>query len=109
MLSCESCGNLLSIKELNSIKYFICNTCNNKYPIENETVIYTKDNEQIAHISHYEHMNKYDNTLPRTRNFVCPNDKCDSHGGESEAVIIRQLSGVIKYLCCKCDMSFEIS
>ena len=59
------------------------------------------------------HLRSYDNTLPRTKDFVCPKKDCKSNkkGNENnrEAVFYRPFPNEynLKYICCTCLTSWD--
>lgn len=95
-----------SNKKIGSNKaYFICKFCRNNQEIKPGTLIYTKkfssgSNNESEDYSHEIH----DNTLPRTRNYICPNNKCETHKNISlnEAILTKNSTGRIVHICCQC-------
>ena len=58
------------------------------------------------------HLRTLDNTLPRTREYKCPNSKCASHKNPKlrEAVIYRRRNTMhTSYMCCACNEFWNIS
>lgn len=90
--------------------YYICKACNkSSEEIKPGTIIYTK-NFNISSTSSqtdYSYV-KFDDILPRTRNYICPNTKCKTHKDSSlqEAVIIHNNMDQVIYVCCECDTSW---
>ena len=95
-----------------SSAYFICNNCAYFEPINNGTVV-------ISKISHYESRDKIDHTdyknishiktLPHTRNYICHNDKCESHSDHSKRdAVFYRLHGSyrVRYVCKQCFTSW---
>ena len=86
--------------------YLICKFCKNHKPIKPATLIYSK-NYNIATIETEDYAYAcYDNTLARTRNYICKNPKCETHlsGNDSlkEAVVTKNATDQVVYVCCHC-------
>ncbi|BCS82952.1 putative DNA-dependent RNA polymerase subunit rpb9 [Cotonvirus japonicus] len=93
-------------EEISSNKaYFICKYCKNYRPINAGTVIYTKnyDTNEESGIENYDHF-VYDQTLPRTKNYICKNDDCETHENPNlkEAVLTKNSGDQIIYICTVC-------
>ena len=61
--------------------YLHCQNCNNFERMMNHTVVLVRSKQnQSASVSD-DKLKKmiHDPTVPHTRNYVCPNDKCESH------------------------------
>ena len=93
--------------------YFTCNNCNFTTNINPKTSIYKVklDNSSIR-INNNMDIKCYDNTLPRTKDYICPNKDCTSNkknNAEKEAIFYResQSSYKITYICCNCKTSFS--
>jgi hypothetical protein len=96
--------------------YFYCNNCCFSKKIENETKILTKHSSN-THNTHNEYTdpalykNKvFASTMPITRNFVCPNDKCDSNTGKkpTEAIFFRENKDSYKLIhVCKVCLTIK--
>jgi len=93
--------------------YFYCNNCNFSKKIEGETKILSKNannannNDTDEYIDPSLYKNKvFSNTMPITRNFICPNDKCDSNTGKkpTEAIFFRKNKDSYKliHVCKNC-------
>lgn len=90
-----------------NIAYYICKYCNFQEPIDPGTIIYTKKyNTNMYDIDDYSYL-VYSNTLARTKNYICKNKKCDTHNDINlrEAVITKNESDRIIYVCCVCKIS----
>ena len=89
-----------------NIAYFICKYCKNYKPIKPQTCIYTKiyGGENTIETANYTYT-IYDQTLPRTRNYICKNSKCKSHTNDSvrEAVLTKNALDQIVYVCTSCS------
>ena len=93
--------------------YLVCSNCMYSEPIKQGLLIYTKNPEKEAAYHESENINVYRNysfqkTIPRTRNFVCPNKDCLSHmksGGEpTEACFFRKPNSYeIVMVCTLCN------
>jgi len=89
----EEMGN--TDENINS--YFFCNNCNYSKKIDNETKIFSKNQintiEENEYVDPSYYRNKvFSNTIPITRNFICPNEKCESNTGKkpTEAIFFRK-------------------
>jgi len=91
--------------------YFICQNCNSSFEIEPGTIILSTNldvtNQQIQ--SYDLQFKIMDPTLPRTKDFICPNTECDSNKESlletlnREAVIFREnKSFITRYVCSTC-------
>ena len=101
-------------KEINNVSfnlaYFICKNCQFVTKLEPGTKVYEVslnsnflENEIIE--------NKlYDLTLPRTKDYICPNKKCETHKNFSnkEAIFYRPFKNSynLKYICNVCEISW---
>jgi len=127
MFFCPNCNNSLNIIRdqstvQNIIKpnsdqslqiiapaYYKCTNCGYKKDMEPGTMILSRAAEKV--ISEFTDQEKYkdmiyDKTLPRTRNYTCPNDACQSHTDYKlrDAVWFKanRQSYAIKYVCSAC-------
>jgi transposase-like protein len=91
--------------------YFICQNCNSSFEIEPGTIILSTNldvtNQQIQ--SYDLQFKILDPTLPRTKDFICPNKDCKSNEDSMldtltrEAVIFREnKSFITRYVCSTC-------
>ena len=93
--------------------YFECKTCQYITQIKPGTIIY-KSSKTISDKT-INNFDKYcsDKTLPRTKDFICPNAKCvtnkKSEMANKEAIFFRQKSNSyeLTYLCCSCNTSWN--
>lgn len=91
--------------------YFICNNCGYIKQIEPKTQIFSRTSTMISQsydINEYKDM-LYSDILPRTRKYICPNEKCESHKDptKKEAIFFRlNNSYKIKYICTACKTDF---
>jgi hypothetical protein len=89
-----------------NVAYFICKFCGNNKPIKPGTLIYSKNyNSNITSEEEDYTYTIYDVTLPRTRNYVCKNDKCETHknDGLKEAVITKNSLYQVVQICTVCS------
>jgi len=91
--------------------YFICQNCNSSFEIDPGTIILSTNldvtNQQIQ--SYDLQFKILDPTLPRTKDFICPNSECESNKQtlldtvNREAVIFREnKSYITRYVCSHC-------
>jgi transposase-like protein len=106
--------NYETIKNKNKLDtniYFICQNCNSSFEIEPGTIILSTNldvtNQQIQ--SYDLQFKILDPTLPRTKDFICPNTECESNKDSMldsltrEAVIFREnKSFITRYVCSTC-------
>ena len=93
-----------------TLAFFICKYCKNSNPIQPQTIIYSKKfsgGEGVTEAEDYTYA-IYDLTLPRTRNYICKNRKCPTHKDDDvkEAVLIKDSTDQIKYLCTACSTNW---
>lgn len=89
--------------------YFICKNCGNSESIKEGTMIVSKekqntniDNNSNFNVKEYLNMN----VLPRTRQYSCPNDKCNSHKDKNvKSALFMRLpdSYKMRYICEACE------
>lgn len=98
----------------NIIAYHICTICYYYEPIEKETLIMSKNNENTSLVDiDYKMLkdSKYSSILPRTRAYICKNSECDTYkGAEREAIFFRKNSEQLNtYLMCTiCDTIWKL-
>ena len=94
--------------------YFICKNCGNSELINDGTMIISREtsknfsNENNINVKEYLHMN----ILPRTRQYVCPTDKCESHKNlDKKSAVFMRLSGSykVRYICESCETTWLVS
>lgn len=98
-------------------KYILkCSTCGSEYPLNPETTIYSLNfkKQQSGFNDDYIDLKLYDPTLPRTKDYICPNPNCETNTkgfdtSKKEAVFYRG-SGTyhMKYACLNCKTSWTI-
>jgi hypothetical protein len=92
--------------------YFICKNCGSFEQIKQGTLVMSKlsteGNHDFIDNTNYKNM-IHVKTLPITRNYICPNDKCSSHTDfeKREAVFFRIGTQYrIRYVCKTCQISW---
>jgi hypothetical protein len=102
---------LQSARYDNSSNVFMhCRLCSESYKMKPITLISSKINERMQSSSYYNSdrykNNIYNRILPRTKNYVCPNDKCPGIKNEKlhEAVFDRIGDSMkVMYTCVGCQ------
>ena len=93
-----------------NLAYFICNNCQFITKLDQGTKVYEVSvNSKFLENDIIE--NRLDDfTLPRTKDYICPNNKCDSHKNyvEKEAIFYRPFKNSynLKYVCGQCMTSW---
>lgn len=117
---CSVCSNMYYIRigddDANKLVYY-CRKCGNEdqlLAVDNLTVSKTlikKTEQSFNHIINK--YTKFDPTLPRINNILCPNEKCGTNtdGKEREIIYIRYDDVNMKYvyLCSTCDHVWQIT
>jgi len=89
---------------------FLCNNCGFFKEIKPGTQLYNKSYILINRSTlDNPHLKIIDPTLSRTRDYICKNDKCESHKDKlkAEAVFFRtKQSFQLTYDCCCCNTSW---
>lgn len=121
MFFCTKCNNNYEItKSLpdkpESGAHFICKNCGHNEPIKEGTMIMRKipsDTVSYQEDMHIKNAHQYSDmihnpALPRTRNYVCPNQECESHFDHKrrEAVFFRVHGYQVRYACVTCGSIF---
>lgn len=90
--------------------HFMCNNCGHKEPIKPGTQIIKKNYNVSSNITNKDYKDMiHVPYIPRTRDYVCPNDKCKSHKDHTqrEAVFFRMDNSYkVKYVCSSCKTSW---
>jgi hypothetical protein len=98
-------------------KYNIkCTSCGENYILHPETVIYSMNvGKQFSSFNDDNlDLKMYDPTLPRTKDYICPNSKCETNEknfntSKKEAVFYRASKSYhLKYACLNCETSWNI-
>lgn len=89
--------------------YFQCNNCGMYEVIEPGTLIYSKSTKSKTLMTEQNKDLIHDSTLPRTKKYVCPNKKCESHTNSKvkEAVFYKK-DHFVTYICRVCETFFSI-
>lgn len=90
--------------------YYVCNNCGYSKPIESGAILFTNfiKKKQIQTREIYDNKLKIgDNTLLKTKDYICPNPDCTSIRGVTEATIYKTTdSHNVYYICSACGVSF---
>jgi hypothetical protein len=93
-----------------NLAFFVCANCSFTRKIEPGTLIFSRTSTAINYgVDDYDDMENI-LTLPITRNYICPNDKCPSHEdyNKKEAVFFRvNNTYAVKYVCITCKTIFN--
>ena len=102
----------------NFVSKFIlkCTSCGEVYHLQPETVIYSLNfnKQQSSFNDDNIDLKLYDPTLPRTKDYICPNNDCETNKknfntSNKEAVFYRaNRSYHLKYACLNCKKSWAI-
>lgn len=91
--------------------FFVCKNCGFAKKIKPNTLIFSRSSDNVSRsnsIIDYSDM-VHNNTLPITRKYLCPNDKCISHKNpeKKEAVFFRiNNTYEVRYICKLCNTQF---
>lgn len=104
----------IHIAKLPNQMYFVCNTCGNSEPIKPRTKIFSKTSTDISKEYHTSKI-KPDHlinitTLPRTRNYICPNKQCITHTDLSKREAVMNKFGDtyrVTYICTACKTVWQ--
>ena len=91
--------------------YFICKSCGNNEPIkEGSMIISRQSNKEITNESGFNPKEYLEMKIyPRTRQYSCLNDKCESHKkSEKKSAMFMRITGTykIRYICEACETSW---
>lgn len=90
----------------NTSAFFICKYCENSKPIKPGTLIYSKNYNTVdsTDVDDYTYA-IYDQTLPKTRDYICKNEKCKTHSNPDikEATLTKNARDQIVYICNICS------
>lgn len=89
-----------------NVAYFICKFCKNNKPIKPGTLIYSKNYSTVVSVETDDYTYAiHDQTLARTKNYICKNPKCETHKDDSlkEAILTKNATDQIVYVCCHCS------
>lgn len=112
MKFCTQCNNMLySIEEREKQAFLKCRSCPYEEPITKENpVVYDHDIQQDTSVQYsINPYLKYDPTLPRFTNMVCPNETCQTRGKESNVVGIKldPVNVLWLYQCAVCNATWK--
>jgi len=93
-----------------------CSTCGSDYPLYPGTVIYSLNfrKQQSSFNDDFLDLKLQDPTLPRTKDYICPYDDCETNDKTSdtakkEEVFYRAKGSYhLKYACCNCERSWAV-
>jgi len=112
MKFCEQCNNILYFIEESNKLYMICKTCGSKeesFEQLIEKTVYKNVNQlNTENINYY----RYDPTLSRTKQKICPNIDCISHKDKTlqEVVFYNEpISMILIYICINCNTEWKYS
>ena len=117
---CSICSNMYYIRinedDPNKLVYY-CRKCGNEdtlLAVDNICVSRTQIKKSEQSFNHI--INKYtkfDPTLPRINNILCPNPECETNKGDKEREIIYirydDVNMKYVYLCGECDVVWKIN
>lgn len=90
---------------------FYCRKCGFVNKLNSGTIVYRGTTEFTNENDNVTFLRKNDSTLPRTKDYICPNKECNSHKNtvDKEAIFYRpsQNSYELKYLCMLCDTTWN--
>lgn len=109
MKFCSACMNMMDIEAANNVPLYVCSVCGAKEKLADGTVIYeNKKVRNLENISAFTLANTP--TLPRTKDYICPNKDCESHADplRKEAIFRRtsDSSFETEYMCVLCYTRF---
>ena len=116
---CTNCSNMYYIsinpEDPNKLVYY-CRNCGNSdstISVQDVTVSklqLKKSEQEFSHIINK--YTKFDPTLPRINNILCPNETCATNTSDKEREIIYirydDVNMKYVYLCCECDHVWQI-
>jgi hypothetical protein len=96
--------------------YLSCTNCSTTYYLEPGTMIDSINFEKSALVNDDDIKQRInDPTLPRTKDFICPNTKCVTNTSPNDPKILIEKEAVfyrlgkeynIKYICCQCNIQW---
>ena len=117
---CSNCSNMYYIRinaiDPNKLVYY-CRKCGNEDSLlASENICVSKINVKKSEQTFSHIINKYtkfDPTLPRIDNILCPNAECSTNkdGKQREIIYIRydDINMKYVYLCSECDTTWRIN
>jgi hypothetical protein len=105
--------NIVKSQKNISTFYLSCTNCTTTYFLEPGTIIDSINFEKSAIINDEDIKSRVsDQTLPRTKDYICPNSKCITNLKKTDPNILIEKEAVfyrsgkeynIKYICCQCN------
>ena len=100
-------SKIFKTQSSNRPAYFYCKNCGFNFKIKNETFIFSRNKNNDNELFNTNILlNKYDSTLPYTKDYTCINKKCPTHTNSNikKATFYRKNNTYnIKYICTVCD------
>ncbi len=98
--------NTKQIYNIQKESYFYCKSCGYNKKIPNKQFIFSRGNEKKDDFYNYRFIDYVnDNTMPKTKNYNCINETCNTHKNPSIklAVFYRQKDSYnVRYVCSVC-------
>ncbi len=94
-----------------NLAFFVCSNCGYSIKINEGTRIFSRTSDDVSQTygtDDYSDM-LHSSILPRTRKYICPNKKCESHKNpiKREAVFFRKNNSYeVVYICGACETTF---
>ena len=112
----EKYDEMITNKQIISKYIFKCTSCGENYILQPETIIYSLNfnKQQTSFNDDNIDLKLNDNTLPRTKDYICPNNKCETNEknfntSNKEAIFYRTSKSYhMKYACVNCKTSWNI-
>lgn len=110
MRFCDACNNMLYIKveDASTLLYF-CKNCQAVFPEDTSESRCVTENVLDEDVSNYKQYItpyiKFDKTLPKVNNVMCPNQGCTRGKKDNEVMYIKFNATSMSYLyyCCHCE------
>ena len=110
MKFCENCNNMMYIKVDDTDFKYYCKNCNftiNEDSHVSKCIMHTNLEENISNYKQFvTPYIKYDKTLPRVNNIICPNPSCSKEKDKDNMVVYikyNNLKMLYLYYCCHCE------
>lgn len=102
------------IQSANKQIYFVCKTCGNTENVKPRTLVLSKKSHDVTK-EYYGNVIKPENiinipTLPRTRDYICPNKSCPTHAHpETRDAVMSRIgnSFQMQYVCSVCSTMWK--
>ena len=112
MKFCTQCDNMLyEIETTSEGAFYKCRACSYREKITNDNpIVYDHDLQQDTSVQYsINPYIKYDPTLPKFTNMVCPNETCKTRGRESNirGIKLDAVNVVWMYQCVDCGTSWR--